>query len=46
MSRIIYTIWRVVAEWSSALDSSSGLSDQQSVGSSPVLDTCVLKQDT
>ena len=27
-------------------DSSSGVSDQQSVGSSPDRDTCVLKQDT
>ena len=30
----------------SALDSSSGVSDQQSVGSNPSHDTCVLKQDT
>ncbi len=35
-----------MAEWSSTLDSSSGVSDQQSVGSSPTVDTCVLKQDT
>ena len=33
-------IW-VVAEWASALDSSSGVSDQQSLCSSPGLDTCV-----
>ena len=33
---------RVLAEWSSATDSSSGVSDQQSVGSSPGLDTCLL----
>ncbi len=35
-----------MAERSSAPDSSSGVSDQQSVGSSPGLDTCVLEQDT
>ena len=29
-----------------ALDTSSGVSDQQSVGSSPGRDSCVLKQDT
>ncbi len=38
--------WCVVAERIRALDSSSGVSDQQSVGSSPGRDTCVLKQDT
>ncbi len=37
-------VWRVAAR-SRALDSSSGVSDQQSVGSSKGLDTCVLKQD-
>ncbi len=36
-------LWRVVAERSSALDSSSGVFDQQTVGSNPSL---VLKQDT
>ncbi len=39
-------MWRVMAEWSSAPDSSSGVSDKQSVGSSPGLDTCVLNQGT
>ncbi len=37
--------WCIVAEQSSVLDSSSGVSEQQSVNSSPGLDTCVLKQD-
>ena len=37
---------RVVAELSSKLDSSSGVSNQQSVGSSPGLDSCVIKQGT
>ena len=36
----------VKAEWIRTPDSSSGVSDQQSVGSSPGLDTCVLIQDT
>ena len=36
----------IVAEWTRAPDSSSGVSDQQSSGSSPGIDTCVLKQDT
>ncbi len=35
-----------MADWSSALGSGSGISDQQSVGSSPGNDTCVLRQDT
>ncbi len=36
----------VVAEWLRALDSSSGVPDQQRVGSSPGLYTCFLiKQD-
>ncbi len=38
--------WRVVAERLRARDSSSGVSDQQSVGSSPGRGTCVLEQDT
>ncbi len=36
----------VVAERSSELDSSSGVSDQQNVDLNLGLDTCVLKQDT
>ncbi len=36
----------VVAEWLSAPDSSSGVSDQQSEGSSPSHGTCVFEQDT
>ena len=37
----------VVAEWTKALNSTSGVSVQQSVGSSPGRDTCVLvEQDT
>ena len=36
----------VMAERSSALDSSSCVSDQESVGSSPGLDTCVFRQDS
>ena len=36
----------VVVMWLTAPDSSSGVSNQQSVGSSPIRDTCVLKQDT
>ncbi len=42
----IYSKGVVWPEWSSALDESSVASDQHSVGSSPGLDTCVLKQDT
>ena len=38
--------WRVVAERLRPSDSNSGVSDQQSMGSSPSRDTCVLKQDT
>ncbi len=37
---------RGAAERIRALDSGSGVSDQQSVGLSPSRDTCVLKQDT
>ena len=36
----------VVAERLSAPDSHSGVSDRQSVGLSPSLDTCVFEQDT
>ncbi len=39
-------LWRLVAERSRALDSSSGVSDQQHVGSSPGCVTCALNQDT
>ncbi len=35
-----------VAEWSSALESSSAVFGKQSVGSSPGRGTCVLKKDT
>ncbi len=35
-----------MSEWIRAPDSSSGVSDQQSVGSSPGRDTCVLKKDS
>ncbi len=35
-----------MAERLRALDSGSGVSDQQSVGSSPGQGTCVLEQDT
>ena len=36
----------VVVEWIETLDSRCGVSDQQSVGSSPGRNTFVLKQDT
>ena len=39
-------MWLVLGELSSAPDSNSGVSNQQHVGSSPVLEACVLKQDT
>ena len=45
MARLIYAK-HVVAEWIRALDSSSSVSDQQSVGSSPVRKTFVLTQET
>ena len=35
-----------MAEWLRGPNSNSGVSDQQSVGSIPSRDTCVLKQDT
>ena len=35
-----------MAERLRLLNSNSGVSDQQSVGSNPSRDTCVLKQDT
>ncbi len=46
IGKFYFYLRRVVAEWIRSLDSSSGVSDQQSVGSSPGRDTCVLKQDT
>ena len=36
----LVTMWRFAAEQSSSLDLGHGVSDQQSVGSSPALDTC------
>ena len=39
-------MWLVLGELSSAPDSNAGVSNQQHVGSSPVLEACVLKQDT
>ncbi len=38
--------WHIVAKRIRALDSSSGVSDEQSLGSIPDRNTCVLKQDT
>ncbi len=43
---VSFTLWHVVTQQSNALDSSSGVSAQQSVGLSPSLDTCVLEKDT
>ena len=41
-----YGSWKCRGEWLRAPNSNSGVSDQQSVGSSPSCDTCVLKKDT
>ena len=44
--KVLQSKWQVMAERLRASDSSSGVSDQRSVGSNPGRDTCVLKQDT
>ncbi len=41
-----FNMWHGMAEWSSALDSSFDVSDQQSVGLSSGFDTCVLISKT
>ena len=46
ISLLITRFGRVVAEQIRPLNSSSGVSDQQSVGLNPGRDTCVLEQDT
>ena len=46
LSRVKYNAWCVMTEQIRAPDSSFGVSEKQSLGSSPSCDTCVLKQDT
>ncbi len=46
MVTFVTEIYFALAEQIKAPNSSSGVSVQQSVGSSPGRDTCVLKQDT
>ena len=46
LCRLLKSPHYIMAERLRPPDSSSGVSDQQSVGSSPGRDTCVLKQDT